>query len=312
MRTAKGKHHMPLLVIIFLWASFAHVVAAKAACGPDTAPSQAAAWGYTCEVFFDNFTTSGTSNIDINDTLNPRFKWFVHNKWPGLFAGFPDWANSDTTPVGDITVDPGGHGIKITPSLNNTTTHFQMMSCATNNGMSYQWIGTALTGGFYFEVGFYSISPPGQQAGQLHWASAWMLPTKEDMANPAYIRHSEIDLFEANSNTRFVHSLDPVTGDTPRRYGGFISQTTPHSYGVLIVPAAANGGTGFLRGFVDGAVDPFNTDATWTPSDKLFSFIETDHHCFLMTSGYRQSMILQYVRVFAQPPPGSGRRDRGP
>src|SRR6266550_3028759 len=49
-------------------------------CGPDPAPPQAAALGYTCEVFWDNFTSLST--IDTTSSHVNGFKWYPGGAWP--------------------------------------------------------------------------------------------------------------------------------------------------------------------------------------------------------------------------------------
>jgi hypothetical protein len=82
-----------LMRLLFI---FAGVVAlsshARAACGPDTTPTVAAAQGLTCEVFKDDFTTEGTAAIDTGNTKIPGTcsgatypngicHWYVNNSW---------------------------------------------------------------------------------------------------------------------------------------------------------------------------------------------------------------------------------------
>jgi hypothetical protein len=284
---------------------------AALSCGPDASPSQATAQGYTCEVFWSNWQSVGNINdIDVNDTRASGFNWYVHNLWPGLGGGHTGWNNVQTTPLGDITYS-SGNGVSIDPSNNNSVTatnpnSWNMQSCATN-GTANQYIGTAIPGGFYVEVGIHSITPDGQQGGNNWWPVVWTQPIEflaAPNAAPSSVTFSEVDIFEniADPYPRYAHywtGNDDSLTDHPTQFGTYNNTFT--SAGALIIKAANNGGVGVLRAYKNGSIDPNNVDVTWTPGDGHFSVIETDHHCFTMTSGYHQPMVLSYFRVWGPP-----------
>src|ERR1700730_10499157 len=100
-----------------------------------------------CEVFWDHFTSSST--VDLADTRAPGFKWYIHNRWPGLASGDAAWQNFDITNPSDITFVAGG--MRLNPSVNTVNDGVNMISCATN-GVAGQYVGTAIQGGMYVDI----------------------------------------------------------------------------------------------------------------------------------------------------------------
>jgi hypothetical protein len=291
---------------------------AEAACGPDTAPAPAAARGYTCEIFWDDFTSIST--VDVNNTKAPGFKWYVNNGWPGLGGGpAQNLQNVDISPPGDIILDPGGNGLLINPSNNNplggaTNTLYNMQSCVTN-GVANQYIGTTIPGynGFYMDYTVFSVSPSaGTISGNHWWPVGWMLGVNVlDALDPApgFLTFAEVDVFEQLNGApspppfgRFSHwwqGNGSGQTDHQARYGQTPTSLNNTTFGVLVVPGAQNGGTGFLRGFINDVIDPNNVDVTWTPGDGQFSNIESNNHCMIFTTGHNQPMVIRSVKVFA-------------
>jgi hypothetical protein len=254
---------------------------------------------------------------DLTDSLAPGFKWYLHNKWPGLATGKQDWQNFLVTPGSDISLT--ANGVTINPSSNlgpvggpGTTTGVNVMSCATN-GSPGGYVGTALAAnnGLYVDMEVFSITPSaGPLGGNVWWPVGWLWPLEMMAApnpNPSTVDWSEIDNFETFTSPPFprsIHWWSTTGGNSPSDHNTSFGSTTSivtghHSWGALIVPASQNSGTGFLQAYIDEVIDPNNTTVTWTPGDGAYSVTETNHFCILFTTGFNQPMTLRSVKVFA-------------
>jgi hypothetical protein len=303
------------------------MVARAQVCGPDPVPAPAAAVGYTCEIFWDHFTDIAT--IDVNDTRAPGFKWYAHNNWEGLALGHTGWWLSGMpfpTPPGDMTIVSGG--LQLRPSRNDQGVN--MTTCATT-GVANQYVGTAFPGAAYMQIEVTSITPQnGKLPGNNWWPAFWASPVEFMAAAPpggVLTYFGELDIFEGinippSGTGRNIHwwSMDGTTlSDHPETYGSETFAVDGLTLAALLVPASANGGVGYVQGFVnDVRQTSFPGDRTWPPDDAHYDTNATQHLCLILTSGMNQSFVVRSVQVFGppggvEPPPVDrvGGRGRG-
>ena len=225
------KSLVPLSSVLFLLCSVAH-----AQCGPDPVPAPAAAHGLTCEIFYDNFTSLST--IDINDTRAPGYKWYVHNMWPGLASGAGNWQTTPVSPSSYFAQDV--EGLALRPSVNDPNATYNMMSCATT-GVARQYIGTAIRAPLYIDVQITDFTQPGQLPGNHWWVAIWAVGTNfltaPDPA-PGSTIMPEVDFYEGLGGGRVLHqwtmsSLGQI--DTHREYSG-VFFAPGVTIGTLILP----------------------------------------------------------------------------
>lgn len=293
-------------IVRFLWviAAFLFMLGPLHAqqCGPDIAPAQAAAHGFTCEVFWDDFTSSST--VDLADTRAPGFKWYIHNQWPGLASGDVDWQTTAIGNPSDIAFVSGG--MRLTPSTNTVHNGYNMMSCATT-GVAGQYVGTAIQGGQYIEIHITSISPIVVPSGSQWWAALWSIGTNFLTAPdpyPSTTRLAEVDFMEINTSARMLHEwqINRVTQDVTRQPYGQLTYTDDMTIGTLILPPESNAGIGTVIGYQNGVLGP-GPPVTWT-TGGLYSTTTTYPQCFIITSAYNQAVTLRSWKVFAAPPVG--------
>lgn len=270
-----------IVFVLFCPSAFAQT------CGPDPAPAPAVAHGLTCEVFWDDFTSSST--VDLNNTGNPGFKWYLQ-KCCG--------ATGPTNPA-DITFVPGG--MQLIPSSNDSMKDlYNMGSCFIGSGGTL--VGNAISGSMYVEITITYIEDFGAFSW---WPALWALGKYQLGAGPrpAYPWDSpEIDYIEhlgGGRNLHYWHMTPSGQTDHYRAYGD-ITPGLLHSIGTLTLSPADNGGTGLAAGFVNGAPDngpPF----TWALSDP-HDVVTTVPLCFLITTAWKNNLTLRSWKVFQAPP----------
>jgi hypothetical protein len=289
-----------LVCLLFLISDSWLLSPAQAQCGPDPTPAPAAAHGFNCEVFWDNFTSLST--VDVNNTLAPGYKWYVAVAYGGV---------TDASVFQQVS-----GGLQITPDLNgahpNSSSLYQMASCAIQ---ASGWVGTAVTGGMYIDVKLTTWGP--QLGGNNWWPAGWTLglvqlvgglPTGQTVNSP------ELDLREwAGTEARYTHIWQlPASTDI----GGqtYVSSTqtfvSPTTYGVLVLKPAQNGGTGTVIGYLNDAVETNSTPVTWSPGGTNSNFSELPM-CVLFTSGYNQPVVIRSVGVWQATLPPQGGKLRG-
>jgi hypothetical protein len=282
-------------VLLFLCST-----ASAQTCGPDPVPAPAAAHGLTCEIFWDDFTSSST--VDLANTGVPGFKWYLQR------TGTP----IPTNPA-DIQFVAGG--MKITPSSETTNDLWNVTSCfATGSGT---YVGNSPQGSMYVDITITSLSDPG---GTRWWPVLWALGIRQVAGGTppgGYPFVSpEIDFMEHTGGGRNLHQWNILAPgsqtDTFVEYGGFVpgSLNPGDKVGTLILAPELNGRTGTAVGYINEAPDA-HAPATWTPG-ATYSTTTTMPLCFLFTTGYNRPLVLRSFKVFAPPsPPGAGRPRRG-
>jgi hypothetical protein len=274
--------------------------AARAACGPDPLPAPAAAHGFNCEVFWDNFDSLST--IDLGNGLASGFKWYVTVAYGGV---------TDAS----VFAQTSG-GLQITPDVNgshpNSSSLYQLSSCAPT-ATTGVWVGNTVTGSMYIDIKLTTWGP--QLGGNNWWPAAWTLGANQIAGNmPATGNSPEIDLREwAGTEPRYIHYWPPTGADLG---GGSYVSSTPafvsgDTYGALLLDPSINGGTGTVIGYLDDLLETNSTPISWT-AGGLYSNSTLLPMCILFTSGYNQAVVIRSVGVWQTgPPPTGGRGIRG-
>jgi hypothetical protein len=283
-----------ILVSFYLLCAVAHAQT----CGPDPVPGPAAAHGLTCEIFWDDFTSSST--FDLANTGAPGFKWYIRNVYGRVLN------------PSDLAFVAGG--VQITPSTNTAQDLYNIASCVPT-GTRGVYNGTAVGGGsLYVNIKISAIAP--EVGGNLWWAALWMLGYRQIVGGwPVLPAPSpESDVLEHSGGHRNLHQWDilnemgsqtdtftPLANTPP-----FVNGTT---YGTLILKPEDNGGTGTAVAYLNDELDAENTPVTWAPGGT-YSVTSVMPMCILMTSGFTQSLVVRSVQVFAAPtaPSGGGGR----
>jgi hypothetical protein len=261
------------------------------ACGPDPAPGPAAAHGFTCETFVDNFTSLST--IDTTNTLAPGFNWYVNNGWPGEAGGNTQWRGQVPTLSDSYSIGVGGLTFNVPRAEYNRVYvggGAVLTTCAYKVGGGY--VGTAFTNGWYSDVYMASYSGRGNEF------LSWYLPTEYYTSTSTGTLFDEIDNSGNNAHTAIIEWLSGATNvqQGGQSYDNF--HNVPHTYGQLVVPAVQNGGRSLLANYVDEVV---HTSLTY-PATGLFSTVAKEHYCILLNSNSGIIGTFGSVKVWQLPP----------
>lgn len=259
-----------------------------------TAPDFAQAYGITQTSFFDDFDTLGT--IDLNNTKNPNYKWFVDNSWPNV-GGFPnsgwnDILHGPLTPSNILSVN--NSILTIAP----ISTHSARLFTATASGAGF--VGNTFGGnGFYAEASI-AFTP----ASATGWISWWGVPIEWLVGQVT--KFNELDIFEAlpadTGALGTLHEWDVTTSsnvDISDQHGLPTPDSSFHQYGALWVPMSANGGTGHVEWYVDRQ-PKVHTDYT---AGNTYSHSDLLNYIFMLgQSSTTVSMQCDYVAIWKTRP----------
>jgi len=256
----------------------------------------AATWGYNNLVFDDEFTTTGT--IDVNNTLNPGYNWLVTNIHPGNTSTLLPSIFSITTPS----------ILNFTQSTANTAAWMVNASAKTTT----TYYGRTLTAtGWYAEMRFSlsGNSNPNQgnpvNGSEFNW---WFMQMDNSLAQ-AYSFNAghpcaEVDVFEwglSSSNSLYSHVLNWTSYNSTTEIGGYdgssaaIDLTQYHTLGFLWVPTTKNSGTGIIQVYLDGVILNSAINITYTNPSTYYSAMESSTLGYQMLLGY---WINGYVSPF--------------
>jgi hypothetical protein len=298
--------------------------AAMAACGPDAAPSQAAAVGFTCETFWDgNPWTLAT--VDVNNTggapwsaTNPTgYKWWVNMNWP--HGTDTAWKTQGINSPGDFSISGG----KLVFAPTGTTgggpgvVHYGAIISCNQIATPPYYQGFAFTGGFYYQV--VATWPNGTAHGSDgNWPNAWTAPISFLISDNPNLVFTEMDNFEAPYE-RAMHRWTYSGGSfqtNAQTYcstgGGTCANPTVSGtkYGVLLVPQAFNGGN-------TGKYDWYENDVfkgTAVPptgfTQSVFQATANESHCLLIGAAQSNPATFISVGVWQVPPPTGGSSGR--
>lgn len=276
------------------------------------------AWGIQGSVFFDDFMTTAT--IDMNDSLTAGFNWYRHNAWPSSPIAF-GWQNLTATPTAAISVsnsiltlayDVSGFGLGLA-------------------GVGYSPTAPGYVGSNLFQPPLlYEASlkfDPTLAIGSGNPSSApvfWSNPTEfltgatstfveldiqEEAATGAGTSSSTWSMHNWSANNLVSHRTDEG------RFGPMaIDYSIFHRYSVLWLTQQANGGVyGYIMSFIDGVMDvsgdqTYGADVSPNPASLngspvgAFSVGETQHFAILLgaggTAGYHWPLQVDWVQVF--------------
>jgi hypothetical protein len=268
-----------------------------AASGGISSPSFATAFGFTNQAFFDDFLSIST--IDMGKTFAPGFKWYSPN---------PGNSTSTITLSGSI--------------VNPLAPHVLGLSTAANQGSfgpgfyNTGSVGQLFSGtdGYYAEVKleFTPSTTTNEVDGwSLYDFLGWYITRVAGQslvpnANP----YAEIDPVDSWVSTKFIQaflSYDnaahvPVDWNynigpagVPLNIFQSMDFSIFHTYGVLVVPVAKNGGTGVMRFYVDRVQQ--GPDITWTPG-SAFSTTEFAHSPLNIGANSSTASFFDYVAVW--------------
>jgi hypothetical protein len=284
---------------------------ANAACGPDPAPAQAAAAGFTCETFQDgNPWTLAT--IDVNNTKAPGFKWYVDMNWPNAMD--TAWQSLGINLPGDFSISSGK--LVFAPQgpvvYGPGSQHVgNIISCYPTANAPY-WGGSAFSGGFYFEV--LATWPNGTAHGtEQSWPIAWTWSvTYLSRGIGTTAAASEFDEFEAPF-ARNYHLWQHIAGNTTSTdnsssCGGTCG--TPASgtkFGVLLVPSWRNNGTAKLDWYQNDVFMLTNPPPSGYTS-SVYDFSAKEEMCLLLGAAQSNPATFSTVRLWQAPITGGKRR----
>lgn len=275
----------------FLRHNIGGVAPASSTCGPDPAPAPAAAHGFTCETFVDNFTSLST--IDTTNTRAPGFNWYSNNGWPGEAGGNTQWQGQVPTLADSYSIT--GTGLTFNVPVGETNRVYigggaVLTSCVYNPGGGYT--GTAFTNGWYADVNMASLT------GSSNEFLSWYLPTEYYTSTSTGTLFDEIDNSGNNAMTAIIEFLSGATNTIQGGQSFDSFHGAPHTYGELVVPAAQNGGRSLLANYVDDVV---HTSLTY-PATGLLSTVASQHYCILLNANSGAIGTFGSVKVWQLPP----------
>lgn len=223
-------------------------------------PAPAIAQGYNTLTFWDDFNSLST--IDVNNTLRPGFNWYVQSLVLGTYP-------TNTKLIFPSTCfSVGGSVLTYTPNtpLGGSVTGGNIFSAG--------WTGTGdgFVGNTIAPTGWYAecrmaYDPTISQPGHTWFPAFWMwdkgIMYSSSINTFNGERFTELDIYEAIPtgtpnvpNQKYVDwdwsSLSAVVSNTNSSLGVPVLDKKFHTYGVLWVPQARNGGTGLIKRYVDG------------------------------------------------------------
>lgn len=266
---------------------------------PLLVPPPASAVGYNSRVFFDDFDSLST--IDLTQSLAPTFNWYITPFTPFLgsavSAADPSWFSVA--------------GSVLTVSDNHTTLGgFELSTHGYLGTSAPRSVGPTplFTGGLYIETRFKigAGSPSFPNSVPTVWLQDYsgILSQVDQTTN----HFGEIDVFEYPSLiTMKVHDWQTFNGNIEQNmassYASSLDWTQFQTLGLLHMTAANNGGTGYLKSFVNGNHDA-TTDITWTAGQD-YSIMDAAQFNLFIAGSHDASTFIDYIAVWQTgPAPG--------
>jgi len=263
--------------------------AGTAATFPNGIPSFATAFGFNKLGFLDHFTSTGT--IDLSNTTANGFDWYLTFPGPGVVGppSNPSWfsaASSILTVSSSVSPPAGCEAMGVACSALPSTA-LASMPCLKGSS------------GFYFETRCQSTQPTAN-FGFAVWMQdiAGLLHQINNTASGGSF--AEIDVIEGlNTSSNYqqvLHNWTAVNTDsnTVIATGASTDMSVYHSWGVLIVPAALNGGTGLARMYLDRV--QVGSDLTWSPGGA-YSAMEAANFVLLFDTSISHPLNIDYIAV---------------
>lgn len=258
-------------------------------------PSFATAFGITSCLYFDDMVDSTLT--DLNSTMAPGFNWYLPQFT--TFAGNSGY----TVPSSSFFTWKGS---VLTQSSSTTQSNgFEMANRGYLGTSAPRLVGSMpLIDGskpFYMETSSRFVLPSTNFIPAI-WLQDVSLYT-QFIDNTGFTAHgAEIDLYEGKTASIQLTMHDWSTPSTNTQ--NLVQITTGYNlsnfntWGVLVVPAAFNSGTGFCRWYLNGA-NP-RSDVTWTPG-ATYSCSETTQYMTMIDTGVNLSHEVDYVVCWAHP-----------
>ena len=297
-------------------------------------PAQAQAVGYTKLAFSDEFTSLST--IDINNTKAGGFKWYVNNAFPATYTGGTGNAWHAALPTPPSAIAQNGSYV----TLLDDFSHNPIGLCsvvATGSGVG-QVSGTSFSNGFYAEVRM-SFDPTLSGGGLAWhgWPIYWFIsrPFLDGTITNGGSAYMEIDGFEGFPTNG--PSIDPIMTLHDYQFAGgnhnsnnnkinsFIfgipgfKWTDLHTLGTLYVTMANNGGTGYIKRYLDdvyinksqingvGSEVDFNVSLPCVPGaspsnpNGTFTAGDSWDYPIMLGTGHNWPTTFDFVRIWQAP-----------
>lgn len=278
------------------------------ACGTDPIPAPAAAEGLTCEVFQGDMTSA--AKYDVNDTMQPGYNWYVHQRWPNAAQDPPSWYHTAPYPTAKTDYTINASGLTMQPAANNYM--LAMFNTCAPSSNAAGWVGQAFTPPFYVNIAYSytgSCSTCGPSGDQ--WADAWMLPTYFLTSGVVTTTMVELDIFESIYQRHIIQwSCSAGTCNNNNNY--YVANLGGSVNGTLVLPATPTGE--IVRYTNDSAFDTLsNISPTTVPVSSVsgttsfaagtFSTMLTSSYCLMLSTGPTQPYTVTSVEVWQRQPP---------
>ena len=267
-------------------------------------PSPAFSHGFTNRVFFDDFTSINT--IDINNTKSVGYNWYTNNSWTS--ASYP-WVTLAPTSSSDISIADG-----VLRLANDASGIGECLNSAVQADNASGYIGTVFGGGAYFEARI-SYDSTLSKLTSTGTPAFWTLAIEYLVGNAS--EFAEIDVFEAiptgsDGMVRIQSTLHDwaANNKNPVVITSITGQPVGfHIYGLLWVPASKNGSTGLIEMYYDGTlvastVTNYSSSAGAIPSfepsnpNGVFSIVDSQHFPLILGCGTNWPMNIDWVKVY--------------
>lgn len=270
-------------------------------------PSYATAFGLTHYVFFDDFRSLGT--FDLAQSNPPGRNWYTANA--------PSYANSPFCQGSPCSAsNPSWYSI--TNGSGVTVSSNQSNGQGAQN-MSFGYLGTnstvtgvAVSGanGFYVEGSAqFVIDPLAVQSCPDFWMQD-IAGTVMQIQSSGSTRFGEIDIFEPisgnpkiqqgghdwsnwDTSTQQKNTAGCPTG--PCADYSTLDMTKFHRWGALMIPRSLNGGTGFVKFYLDGVQQGHGI--TWSANGDFGSIYQSDTFSINFAAGTNIPLSFKYIYV---------------
>jgi hypothetical protein len=262
---------------------------------PPAIPSFATAFGFTSYLIFDNFNSLAT--VDTTQSNAAGFNWYTANQ-----AAFKvDACPTSTSQASWYSVT---NGVLAVSSNNAVCQGAQNMSIGTASAIRTLPLISG-SKGFYIEGRMKFALPTG---GQDFIPDFWLQDSAgavAQMNGSGAFRFGEIDILEARpTNTQQTvndwsswntRAASPTSGADLSA----LDYTQFHRWGVLMVPMSLNGGTGFVKWYVDGVQT--GSAITWTSAGQTGGILESDNFEINFAAGVNIPLSIDYIFVATSP-----------
>lgn len=255
-----------------------------------TPPAQAVTLGYT-KLVYCNALTSTVGVVDLNNTLNPWFLFYMT-------------AFGVTIPAANVTANSMGLTISSVPSDD-----YGGLSSTANGASSYA--GNTITGSFYVE-GDALFDDTICKSSPNSWPALWLDYSPGLIGNGTTNEFTEIDIFEWMGCANFMTVHDWTGGTQNCQNTGNQVPLTPgtgwNTWGVSLKTSIDGGGTGTIQWYFNNTLE---LTQTYSPSGKpnpagscpvgAFATADTQPFTILMNAGTSDPVTFRNIHVWQKP-----------